>query len=118
MKAVSIGIILLVIAVILLSVGGGMGKIKAKLIQDEVQKRIQEVADNYSQRDTELQEDIEKARQRAAKYEVQAMRARQEANRLKGELASLEQARAEIKPVFDVSINREWLEKRYGIRTY
>jgi len=46
------------------------------------------------------------------------MRARQEANRLKGELASLEQARAEIKPVFDVSINREWLEKRYGIRTY
>ena len=82
MKAISIGIIVLVIAVILFSVGGGIGNIKAKLIQDEVQKRMQEVADNYSQRDTELQGDIEKARQRAATYEVQAVRARQEANRL------------------------------------
>jgi len=39
MKAISVGIIVLVIAVILFSVGGGIGKIKAKLIQDEVQKR-------------------------------------------------------------------------------
>jgi hypothetical protein len=118
MKKVIIPLAILIVLLIVFSSMGGVGYIKTKLIQDEVKQQMQNVTDAYTARDAELQSDIAKARQNAAKYQAEAKQAKSEADRAWNEVAVLEAKRAEIKPEFDVTKNREWLEKRYGLKTH